>query len=192
MALTNYQYKKGDSVFHSISKGYNQAEDFWGIPGAIGGLGEYTRNNKWKTAAVVGVVVAVPLIAAYILSPVYAGFVNTTTQSAYAGMITGGKGLYALAVTNPVFTGLLAAAIVGTIGALIYMNYSKANQIREQANQIDGVKKAVLEACEKDDQSNPNLQDKKIKIAGKNDPLQVLTNVAVKLGLVQVQTQATA
>ncbi|MCA4774082.1 hypothetical protein [Wolbachia endosymbiont of Mansonella perstans] len=50
----------------------------------------------------------------------------------------------------------------------------------------------MLEACEKDDQGNPDLQNKKIKTANKNDPSQVLTNIAVKLGLVQVQTQATA
>ncbi|MDG7056659.1 MAG: hypothetical protein LKM43_00685 [Wolbachia endosymbiont of Penenirmus auritus] len=192
MVLTNYEYKEGDGVLHSISEGYKQAEDYWGIPGAIGGLGEYAKNNKWKTAAVVGVVVAVPLIAAYLLSPAYAGFVNTTAASTYAGMIAGGKGLYAFAAANPVFTVLLTAAIVGITGTFIYLNHSKANQIKEQANQIDGVKKAVLEACEKDDQGKPKLQNEKIKMAGENDPSQVLTDVAVKLGLAQVQTQATA
>ncbi|MCM1000733.1 MAG: hypothetical protein KTV72_00065 [Wolbachia endosymbiont of Melophagus ovinus] len=185
MALTKYEYKEGDSVFHAISEGYKQAEDYWGIPGAIGGLGEYAKNNKWKTFAVVSVVVAVPLVAAYLLSPAYAGFVNTKAASTYAGMIAGGKGLYAFAAANPVFTGLLTAAIVATIVVFAYMNHSKANQ-------IDGVKKAVLEACEKDDQGKPKLQDEKIKMAGENDPSQVLTDVAVKLGLAQVQTQATA
>lgn len=63
-------------------------------------------------------VVAVPLIAAYFLSPAYSDFVNTTAASTYAGMIAGGKGLYALAVANPVFTALLTATIVGAIGAL--------------------------------------------------------------------------
>ncbi|MCA4775085.1 hypothetical protein IHO40_03075 [Wolbachia endosymbiont of Mansonella ozzardi] len=109
-------------------------------------------------------VVAASLIAAYLLSLAYASLVNTTSASTYAGMIAGDKGLYALAVANPVFTGpLLIAAILVTTGALIYMNYSKADQ-------IDEVKKAVLEACEKDDQGNPDLQNKKIKIANKNDP----------------------
>ncbi|MCM1002162.1 hypothetical protein [Wolbachia pipientis] len=129
MALTNYKYKEGDGVLHSISEGYKQ--DDWGIPGAIGGFGEYVKNNKWKTAAVVGVVVAVPLMAAYFLSPAYAGFVNTTAASTYAGTMAGVKGLYALAAANPVFTGLLTTAIVVTIGTFIYMNLSKANQIEK-------------------------------------------------------------
>lgn len=155
MALTNYKYKEGDSVFHAISEGYkNTADNHWKITGAAGGFGEYAKNNKWKTAAVVGVVVAVPLMAAYFLSPAYAGFVNTTAALTYAGMIAGGKGLYALAVANPVFTALLTAAIVVTVGTLIYMNYSKANKIEEQANQIDGVKKAVLEVYTKDTEGN--------------------------------------
>jgi hypothetical protein len=151
MALTNYTYKKGDGVFHSISEGYkNPVDNHWKITGAAGGFGEYVINNKWKTAAVVGVVVAVPLIAAYFLSPAYAGFVNTTAGLTYADMIAGGKGLYAFAVANPVFTALLTAAIVGTIGALVYMNYSKANQIgearellkdEEPASKIDKLKK---------------------------------------------------
>ncbi|QOD38486.1 hypothetical protein [Candidatus Wolbachia massiliensis] len=189
MTFTNYEYKEGDSVLHSISAGYKQAENYWGIPGAIAGLGEYAKNNKWKTAAVVGAVVAVPLIAAYFMSPAYAGFINTTAGSTYAGMIAGGKGLYALAVTNPVFTGILTAAIVGTIAALIYMNYSKANQIGEQATKIEEVRQTVLNACEKNDQGQPKLQDGKIEIANKINPLQVLTDVAVKFGL-KGQTKA--
>ncbi|WP_395463222.1 hypothetical protein [Wolbachia endosymbiont of Cantharis cryptica] len=92
-----------------------------------------------KTAAVVvGTISAVALTVAYFISPAYAGFVNTTAKATYAGMIAGGKGLYALAVTNPVFTGLLAAVIVVTIGALIYMNCSKASQIGE-------IKKKILD-----------------------------------------------
>ncbi|MDG7053589.1 MAG: hypothetical protein LKM45_07035, partial [Wolbachia endosymbiont of Alcedoecus sp.] len=127
MTLTKYEYKEGDSVFHAISEGYkNPADNHWKITGAAGGFGEYISNNKWKTAAVVGVVVAVPLIAAYLLSPAYAGFVNTTAASTYAGTMAGVKGLFALAAANPVFTGLLTTAIVVTVGTLIYMNYSKA------------------------------------------------------------------
>lgn len=138
MALTNYKYKEGDSVFHAISEGYkNPADNHWKITGAAGGFGEYVSNNRLKTAAVVGVVVAVPLIAAYFLSPAYAGFVNTTAASTYAGMIAGGKGLYALAVANPVFTGLLTAAMLVTIVALIYRDRNKASQIKEQADKIE-------------------------------------------------------
>ncbi|MDR1139160.1 MAG: hypothetical protein LBJ80_04655 [Rickettsiales bacterium] len=141
MALTNYKYKEGNSVFHAISEGYkNPVDNHWKITGAAGGFGEYAKNNKWKTAAVVGVVVAVPLMAAYFLSPAYAGFVNTTAASTYAGMMAGGKGLYALAVANPVFTGLLTAAIVFTIGALIYTNCNKASQIGEARKLLEGEK----------------------------------------------------
>ncbi|MGL9717891.1 MAG: hypothetical protein ACR5K9_04285 [Wolbachia sp.] len=174
MALTNYKYGKGDSVLHAISEGYKQAKDYWGIPGAVGGLGEYAKNNKWKTAAVAGIVIAVPLIAAYFLSPAYAGFVSTTAGSACAGMIAGGKGLYALAATNPVFTGLLAAAIVGTIGALIYMNYSKASQ-------IDGVKKEF-------DGLYTKNGDKLELQKGGDDLKTSLYNIAVQLGVIPVKT----
>ncbi|MFP3035732.1 MAG: hypothetical protein ACEY3A_01685 [Wolbachia sp.] len=110
------------------------------IKSPVYGTANYACHHPHKVAAVVGVVVAVPLMAAYFLSPAYAGFVNTTAVSTYVSMIAGGKGLYALAVANPVFTGLLTAAIVFTIGALIYMNYSKANQIGEARKLLEGEK----------------------------------------------------
>jgi|GEM_PF-5653638 len=141
MTLTKYEYQEGHGVFHAISEGYkNPADNHWKITGAAGGFGEYAKNNKWKTAAVVSVVVAVSLVAAYFLSPTYSGFVNTTAASTYAGMIAGGKGLYTLAVDNPVFTALLTAAIVGTIGALIYTNCNKASQIGEVRKLLEGEK----------------------------------------------------
>ncbi|MDR2548048.1 MAG: hypothetical protein LBC34_00860 [Rickettsiales bacterium] len=130
-----------------------------GVKSLVYGTVNYACHHPYKIAAVVGVVVVVPLMAAYFLSPAYADFVNTTAASTYAGMIAGGKGLYALAVANPVFTGLLTAAIVGVIGTFIYLNYSKANRIGEQADKIEKIKGAVLEACEKDDQGKPKLQE---------------------------------
>ncbi|MDG7055238.1 MAG: hypothetical protein LJD31_01640 [Wolbachia endosymbiont of Menacanthus eurysternus] len=190
MALTNYKYKEGDSVFHAISEGYkNPADNHWKITGAAGGFGEHISNNKWKTLAVVSVVVAVPLVAAYLLSPAYASFVDTTAASTYAGMIAGGKGLYALAIANPVFTALLTAAIVVTVGTLIYMNHSKASQIKEQANQIDGVKKAVLEVCEKEE-DNPKIEGNKLKMAEGANKSTFLNNVAEVIGFLPKQVTA--
>ncbi|MDR3132340.1 MAG: hypothetical protein LBU02_04590 [Rickettsiales bacterium] len=190
MALTNYKYQEGHGVFHAISEGYkNPADNHWKITGAAGGFGEYAKNNKWKTAAVVSMVVTIPLVAAYFLSPAYSDFVNTTAASTYAGMIAGGKGLYALAVANPVFTALLTAAIVFTIGALIYTNCNKASQIKEQANQIDGVKKAVLEVCEKEE-DNPKIEGNKLKMAEGADKSTFLNNVAEVIGFLPKQVTA--
>ncbi|WCR59025.1 MAG: hypothetical protein PG978_000439 [Wolbachia endosymbiont of Ctenocephalides felis wCfeF] len=178
MALTNYKYKEGDSVFHAISKGYkNPADNHWKITGAAGGFGEYAKNNKWKTAAVVGVVVAVPLMAAYFLSPAYAGFVNTTAASTYAGMIAGGKGLYALAVANPVFTGLLTAAIVFTVCAFIYTNCNKASQITE-------VEKVIRDASKKTDNGQLEVKNGKLEANDGIDASTLLNNIAAPLKLV--------
>ncbi|MDM8335484.1 hypothetical protein [Wolbachia pipientis] len=88
-------------------------------------------------------------------------------------MIEGGKELYAPAITSPVFTDLLAAAIVGTIVALAYMNYSKASQ-------VDKVKQKVLEVCEKDDQGEPEIKTDK-------DPSTILGKIAKVIGLVSEQ-----
>ncbi|WP_375603807.1 hypothetical protein NOX90_05205 [Wolbachia endosymbiont of Anurida maritima] len=116
MALTYYEYQKRDGFFHAISEGYQQADDHWGIPGAASGFGQYVINNKLKTAVVFFVIPsAIALTAAYFMSPAYAVLISTTAKSAYVGMVEGGKGLYAFAATNPVFTGLLAAAIVGEL-----------------------------------------------------------------------------
>ncbi|WP_281356015.1 hypothetical protein [Wolbachia endosymbiont of Atemnus politus] len=40
MALTGYKYQKRDGLFSAISKGYQQADDHWGILDATSGLGQ--------------------------------------------------------------------------------------------------------------------------------------------------------
>ncbi|WP_168456067.1 hypothetical protein [Wolbachia endosymbiont of Ctenocephalides felis wCfeJ] len=128
-----------DSFTRAWKKGYKGSDEGFSntIKGIIDANWQYVCHHPLKTTAViVGTISVAALTAAYFTSPAYAGFVNTTAQSSYAGMVAGVKGLYALAMTNPVFTGLLAAAIVVTIGALIYMNYSKASQIEEVKKKI--------------------------------------------------------
>ncbi len=138
MALTNYEYEKRRNVFHAISEGYQQADDHWGIPGAASGFGQYVINNKLKTSVVFLVISsAIALTTAYFMSPAYAVLISTTAKSAYVGMVEGGKGLYAFAAANPVFTGLLAAAIVGTIGILAYKHYSQSSEIKKRLNKAE-------------------------------------------------------
>ncbi|KJH40272.1 hypothetical protein DICVIV_13788 [Dictyocaulus viviparus] len=193
----SYMYYYWKNANWSCNKALRCVTDYKGKrSGPLLGKNRYVHRNancyilslKFIYTAVVSVIVGVPLVAAYFLSPACANLVNTTATSAYAGMVAGGKGLYALAVTSPVFISLLTAAILVTISSLICINYSRAGQ-------IDGVKKTVLEACEKDSRGNPNLQSEKIKMANNNDPSQVLfiflhlihdpfllTDVAVKCG----------
>lgn len=138
MALTNYEYEKRHNVFRAISEGYQQADDHWGILGAASGFGQYVINNKLKTSVVFLIISsAIALTTAYFMSPAYAVLISTTAKSAYVGMVEGGKGLYAFAATNPVFTGLLAAAIVGTIGILAYKHYSQSGEIKAELNKAE-------------------------------------------------------
>lgn len=138
MALTNYEYEKMHNVFRAISEGYQQADDHWGILGAASGFGQYVINNKLKTSVVFLIISsAIALTTAYFMSPAYAVPISTTAKSAYVGMVEGGKGLYAFAATNPVFTGLLAAAIVGTIGILAYKHYSQSSEIKARLNKAE-------------------------------------------------------
>ncbi|MDG7055912.1 MAG: hypothetical protein LKM44_00215 [Wolbachia endosymbiont of Meromenopon meropis] len=130
MVLTNYKCKKDDNVLHSMLEKCKKADRV--IPNAIGGFGKYVKsNNKLKTIAIVSSVMAIPFVVAYFLSPAYSSFVDATVASTYSGAITGIKELCAFASANPVFTGVLTVMIVATIGALVYMNLDKANQIQK-------------------------------------------------------------
>lgn len=128
-----------DSFIKAWRKGYkNSEEGLWNTTKGITDANwQYVCHHPWKTATVVVVTLSVvALTAAYFMKPAFASYVNTTAKSTYADLIAGSKRLYAFAVTNPVFAGLLAAAIVVTIGALIYMNCSKASQIGEIKEEI--------------------------------------------------------
>ncbi len=180
MALTNYEYKKGDGIFHAISEGYKQADDYWGIPGAAGGFGEYAKNNKLKTTVVVGgTFLAVALTAAYFLSPAYAAFVGTVGTKAATLVSPAITAVSAFLVAHPLVASLIVVAAVAALIAApvyMYMNSSKASQIK-------GVKEAVLDACEKDKDSSP-VKDKDGNLKADPNKLSTLMDkVTVILGL---------
>lgn len=172
-----------DSFIKAWRKGYkNSEEGLWDtIKGITDANWQYVCHHPWKTATVVVVTLSVvALTAAYFMKPAFASYVNTTAESTYADLIVGSKRLYAFAVTNPVFAGLLAAAIVVTIGALIYMNCSKASQIGEIKEEIlggYGDNEGELEVVEE----RGNTQLEKVE---RVNPLRILYKIAEKTGLV--------
>ncbi|WP_338406377.1 MULTISPECIES: hypothetical protein [unclassified Wolbachia] len=140
MALTNYKYNKGDGFFHAISEGYQQADDYWGIPGAASGFGQYIINNKLKIAGIILAFSAIALTTAYFMSPAYAAFVDTT--GAKIAMFVGPAiaKLSALAVAHPLAASLIIAiSVVALIAApvLAYKNSDKADRIEEAREWIE-------------------------------------------------------
>lgn len=129
MTLTNYEYQEGDSVFHAILEGYKQADDYWGIPGAAGGAGQYAMHNKWRTASFL---VAVPSIV-FTAMHMKAGFVSAAEASGF------------LAKTASYFVGTnqaIAASLPGFIGTGV------AGQIVAGAIMIIAAAAAVYGICQ--------------------------------------------
>ncbi len=214
MALTNYKYKKEDGIFHAISEGYKQADDYWGIPGAAGGFGEYAKNNKLKTTVVGGgTFLAVALIAAYFLSPAYAAFVGTVGTKAATLVSPAITAVSAFLVAHPLVASLIVVAAVAALIAvpvLAYQNNSKTDQINKKADQINKVeedftclhkansskerqinevKREILKVCKKDG-DKPKVNDGKLEING--DASTFLTNIAKVVELVPKQAAKTA
>lgn len=182
MALTNYEYKKGDGIFHAISEGYKQADDYWGIPGAAGGFGEYAKNNKLKTT-VVGTFLAVALTAAYFLSPAYAAFVGTVGTKAATLVSPAITAVSAFLVAHPLVASLIVvAAVAALIAAPVY-----AYKNSSKASQIDVVKE-VFNKCEKDG-DKPAMDDGKVKVKDGNAAT-LLTEIAIAIGVVPAPAKA--
>ncbi|GFY65175.1 uncharacterized protein GF1gp20 [Trichonephila inaurata madagascariensis] len=186
MALTKYKYKQEHSVSHAIAEGYKQADDYWGIPGAAGGFGEYAKNNKLKTTVVVGgTFLAVALTAAYFLSPAYAAFVGTVGTKAATLVSPAITAVSAFLVAHPLVASLIVvAAVAALIAAPVY-----AYKNSSKASQIDGVKEEILKACEKEG-DKPKVDGGKLKING--DASTLLTNIAKVVELVPKEAERTA
>lgn len=179
MILTNYKYKDRDGVFCAILEGYKKADDYWGIPGAAGGFGEYAKNNKLKTTVVGGgTFLAVALIAAYFLSPAYAAFVGTVGTKAATLVSPAITAVSAFLVAHPLVASLIVvAAVAALIAAPVY-----AYKNSSKANQIDAVKEEILKVCEKDG-DKPKIDNDKLKFIV-SDVSTSLNDVAVAVGLV--------
>ncbi|GFQ76585.1 uncharacterized protein GF1gp20 [Trichonephila clavata] len=186
MALTDYEYKKGDGIFHAISEGYKQADDYYGILGAASGAGQYAMNNKWKTAATfAAIAVVTSLTAAYFLSPAYAAFVGTVGTKAATLVSPAITAVSAFLVAHPLVASLIVvAAVAAVIAAPVYawLNSSKAAQINE-------VKEEILKVCEKDG-DKPKINDGELKINGNASTF--LTNIAKVVELVPKEAAKTA
>ncbi|WP_434732194.1 hypothetical protein [Wolbachia endosymbiont of Zygogramma bicolorata] len=186
MALTNYKYKKGDGIFHAISEGYKQADDYSGIPGAAGGFGEYAKNNKLKTTVVLGgAVLAVVLTATYFLSPAYAAFVGTVGTKAATLVSPAITAVSAFLVAHPLVASLIVvAAVAALIVAPVY-----AYKNSSKANQIDAVKE-VFNKCEKDkDGDKPAMDGDKVKVKD-GDASTLLTEIGIAIGVVPAPAKA--
>ncbi|WP_265032983.1 hypothetical protein [Wolbachia endosymbiont (group A) of Sicus ferrugineus] len=178
MALTDYKYKKGDGIFHAISEGYKQADDYWGIPGAAGGFGEYAKNNKLKTTVVGGTFLAVALTNAYFLSPAYVAFVGTVGTKAATLVSPAITAVSAFLVAHPLVASLIVvAAVAALIAAPVYAYKSSS-----KANQIDAVKE-IINKCEKDKDSG------KVKVKD-GDASTFLTKIGIVVGVVPALAKA--
>ncbi|NSX83242.1 hypothetical protein GOM44_01985 [Wolbachia endosymbiont of Atemnus politus] len=143
MALTDYKYKKRDGFFSAISKGYQQADDHWGIPGAASGLGQYIINNKLKIAGVVLVLSAAALTATYFMNPAYAAFIDTAGAKVATFVGPAIARLSAFAVAHPLAASLIiAVSVVALMAApvLAYKNSNKADIIEEACELLEGEK----------------------------------------------------
>ncbi|WP_264682997.1 MULTISPECIES: hypothetical protein [unclassified Wolbachia] len=139
---------------------------------------DLVKEHPYKTAATFVTIAAVAsLTAAYFLSPAYATFVGTVGTKAATLVSPAITAMSAFAVAHPLIASLVVLAAVAAIIAapmLAYKNNNKASQIEE-------VKQIVLNNCEKDSQGNAKLESNKVKMTENNEPLTVLTDIAIKL-----------
>ncbi|WP_341810435.1 hypothetical protein [Wolbachia endosymbiont (group A) of Volucella bombylans] len=141
MALTNYEYAKGDGIFHAISKGYIQAEKYWGIPGAAGGAGQYAMHNKGRTALFPLAVASVVFTAMHMK----AGFVSAAEASGFlaktASYFVGTNQAIAASLPGFIGTGVAGQIVAGAIMAIaavaavaaVYGTYQVASKLKDVA-----------------------------------------------------------
>ncbi|BET30473.1 MAG: hypothetical protein ABS251_03925 [Wolbachia endosymbiont of Ephestia elutella] len=139
----------------------------------------FVKDHPYKTAATfVAIATAISLTAAYFLSPAYATFVGTVGTKAATLVSPAITAMSAFAVAHPLVASLVVFAAVAAIIAAPILAYKNSNK----AVQIEGVKEAVLNACEKDG-DKPKVENNKLKFTG-NDASTFLNDVAVAVGLV--------
>ncbi|WP_265025316.1 hypothetical protein [Wolbachia endosymbiont (group B) of Pammene fasciana] len=143
----------------------------------------FVKDHPYKTAATfVAIATAISLTAAYFLSPAYATFVGTVGTKAATLVSPAITAMSAFAVAHPLVASLVVLAAVAAIIAAPMLAYKNSNK----AVQIEGVKEAVLNACEKDG-DKPKVNGGKLLAANDKDPLSALYEVAGIVELVQQQ-----
>ncbi|CAN2137449.1 hypothetical protein [Wolbachia pipientis] len=132
MALTNYEYRKEDGIFHAISGGYMQAEKYWGIPG---GAGRYAMHNKGRIALFPLAVASVVFTAMHMK----AGFVSAAEASGFlaktASYFVGTNQAIAASLPGFIGTGVAGQIVAGAIVAIaavaaVYGTYQVASKLK--------------------------------------------------------------
>ncbi|WP_265035995.1 hypothetical protein [Wolbachia endosymbiont (group A) of Anomoia purmunda] len=150
MALTKYNYEQEHGVFHAISEGYKRADDYWGIPGAASGAGQYAMHNKGRTASFL---VAVPSIV-FTAMHMKAGFVSAAEASGFlaktASYFVGTNQAIAASLPGFIGTGVAGQIVAGIImtiaaAAVLYGTYQIASKLKD----------AIVEACTGKTQTAP-------------------------------------
>lgn len=149
MALTRYNYEQEHSVFHAISAGYEQADKYWGIPGAASGAGQYAMHNKWRTALFPLAVASVVFTAMHMK----AGFVSAAEASGFlakaASYFVGTNQAIAASLPGFIGTGVAGQIVAGAImaiaaAAVLYGTYQVASKLKDVAvKACEGKEKTV-------------------------------------------------
>ncbi|WP_423348897.1 hypothetical protein [Wolbachia sp. wLmal] len=138
MALTNYEYRKGDGIFYAISEGYMQAEKYWGIPGAASQPGQYAMHNKGRTALFSLAVASIVFTAMHMK----AGFVSAAEASGFlaktASYFVGTNQAIAASLPGFIGTGVANQIVAGAImaiaaAAVLYGTYQIASKLKDVA-----------------------------------------------------------
>ncbi|MFP3032692.1 MAG: hypothetical protein ACEY3M_16780 [Wolbachia sp.] len=138
MALTKYNYEQEHGALCAILEGYRQADDYWGIPGAAGGAGQYAMHNKWRTALF-------PVaVASFIFTAMHmkAGFVSAAEASGFlaktASYFVGTNQAIAASLPGFIGTGVAGQIVAGAIMiiaavAAVYGTYQVASKLKDVA-----------------------------------------------------------
>ncbi|WP_265017414.1 hypothetical protein [Wolbachia endosymbiont (group A) of Epistrophe grossularia] len=137
MALTEYNYEQEHSVFHAISEGYKNPDNgHWGVTGAAGGLGQYIKDNKLRTALFPVAVASVVFTAMHMK----AGFVSAAEASRFlaktASYFVGTNQAIAASLPGFIGTGVAGQIVAGAImtiaaAAVLYGTYQVASKLKD-------------------------------------------------------------
>uniref|UniRef100_A0A3B0J091 Uncharacterized protein n=1 Tax=Wolbachia endosymbiont of Aleurodicus floccissimus TaxID=2152762 RepID=A0A3B0J091_9RICK len=146
--------------FEAIKRKYSD-EGLWSAAKEVPVQGwSLVKENRYKTAATFAAIALVAsLTAAYFLSPAYAAFVGTVGTKAATLVSPAITAMSTFAIAHPLVASLVVLAAVAAIIAAPVYAYKNSNK----AAQVEGVTKAVHNACEKDG-DKPKVENDKLKL----------------------------
>lgn len=171
-----------DSFTGANKKGYDDSEEgFWDTTKGVASANwQYVCHHPYKTTATfVAIAATISLTAAYFLSPAYAAFVGAVGTKAATLVSPAITAVSAFLVAHPLVASLIVvAAVAALIAAPVYAYKNSSKE-----SQIEKVKGAVLDACEKDKDNSP-VKDKDGNLKADPNKLSTLMDkVTVVLGL---------